>query len=209
MIINWGDAFAPLGTVGQIHCPTCKETQPEIAGVQYKYAGIFWLFTFVVSQKYLRVCGKCKRGIEVERSTLGALAEKNTIPFMRRFGFVGLFGVLIILGMMGVFDSEPVHSHPVRSGPVQSPVPCAVTYFPLGDGGPGLVARVSNQASVPLSDVAFVCADPQNRTREFFIKSLPPGNFVNFGWREGCPFYSGHQIAIAASGYRTMVWACP
>jgi hypothetical protein len=208
LIMNYGTDFAPLGTVGQIHCPTCKETQPEVAVVQYKYAGVFWLFTFVMSRKYLRICSKCKRGIEVDRSSLGALAEKNNIPFMRRFGFLGLATVIFGMGMSGAFDSKPAHSDPVQSEPVQAPVPCAVTYFPPGDGGPGLVARVSNRASVSLNDVAFVCVDPQQRKWSFVIQSLLPGNFADIGWREGCPIYSGHQIAIAASGYRTIVSEC-
>jgi hypothetical protein len=100
MVYNWGKDFATLGTVGQIECPICGETRPEIAVVQYDYFGLMWLFNFAFNRKYLRVCDKCHQGKQVEPATLGPLAEKDNIPFLRKFGLFLLVGIIIVLGVL-------------------------------------------------------------------------------------------------------------
>jgi len=99
MIINWGKDFSTLGTLGQIDCPVCRRQRPEIAVVQYAYGGMLWLFNVVFNKRYLRVCAECKRGREVDRSSLGALAEKDNIPFMRKYGALVLVGVIAALAL--------------------------------------------------------------------------------------------------------------
>lgn len=96
MIGNWGKDFATLGNLGQFNCPTCQHQRPEIAVVQYDYIGVLWLFCFAFNQRFLRVCAECKKGSEVAQSSLGALAENDVIPFMRKYGLFVLFGIIIV-----------------------------------------------------------------------------------------------------------------
>jgi hypothetical protein len=100
MIISWGKDFSTLGTVGQIDCPVCRCPRPEIAVVQYDYSGILWLFNVVWKKRFLRVCAECKRGHEVERASLGALAEKDNIPFMRKYGVLVLVAVIAAVALL-------------------------------------------------------------------------------------------------------------
>jgi hypothetical protein len=65
--------------------------KPEVAVVQYDYIGVFWLFNCAFNRRYLRVCETCKTGREVDKVTLGTMAEKDHVPFLNKYGLVLFF----------------------------------------------------------------------------------------------------------------------
>ncbi|MCZ4305549.1 hypothetical protein O4G98_12465 [Zoogloeaceae bacterium G21618-S1] len=101
-MIIWGSGGGgkDLGQIELRNCPTCEKTRPFHLYIQYKYAHLYYL-RWVTSRKYHLACDVCHRGVELETKAVEAKLEKDPIPFMTRFGWTFLVG-LVAIGVLAI-----------------------------------------------------------------------------------------------------------
>jgi hypothetical protein len=85
-----------LGEIELRQCPTCEKERPFKLFIQYKYAHLYYL-RWVTEKKYHLACDICRRGVELNSKTVEAKLEKNPIPFMTRFGWAFLVGLIAVI----------------------------------------------------------------------------------------------------------------
>lgn len=95
-MIIWGSGgdVEDLGVVSERDCTSCEKKRPFRVLLQYRYWGLYWIFNFVISRKYLLLCDSCQRGWELQRSEVEEHFQSVPIPFMRRYGLVSLVAIL-------------------------------------------------------------------------------------------------------------------
>jgi hypothetical protein len=101
-MIIWGSGSggADLGQVELRQCPTCDKERPFKLFLQYSYNHVYYL-RWVKERKYHLACDICRRGWELDPKETEAKLEKNPIPFMTRFGWTFLVGIISILLIAG------------------------------------------------------------------------------------------------------------
>jgi len=90
--IVWGSGgdSVDLGVVDHRHCDTCERVRPFKTLLQYRYAHIYWVFSWVTEKKYVLVCDVCHRGWELKAKEIEKNFSKHPIPFMKRYGWTFL-----------------------------------------------------------------------------------------------------------------------
>lgn len=87
-------------------CQTCgKDTQFRNV-VEYRYAHIWYLFSWVTKKRYLSLCEICERGVELDKKQVESTLLSNPIPFQKRYGWAFLVGLIAFAIGMLVFDQE-------------------------------------------------------------------------------------------------------
>lgn len=102
-MIVWGSGGDVLnfGTIETRHCEVCEKDRPFNVILKYRYWGLYWIFNFVTEKKYMLLCDVCHRGWELESSKVEIVMKGVPIPFMRRFGFLVLIGIVVSLVILG------------------------------------------------------------------------------------------------------------
>lgn len=98
-MIVWGSGTETMRLIdlGTARCETCERERPFVAVLRYKYAHIYWIFSWISEEQHLALCSSCHNGWELEREKVHKLIGKNPIPFMRRCGILVFFGLLLSL----------------------------------------------------------------------------------------------------------------
>jgi hypothetical protein len=110
-MIIWGSggAHAPIGAAGAAHCGNCNAVRSFNYGVDYRYAHIWYLFSWVTRRAYVRLCSVCESGTPVTRAEALASGGKEAIPFLRRWGWTIILAVVVAgvgLGIAGDADAR-------------------------------------------------------------------------------------------------------
>ena len=105
-MIIWGSGGGgvDLGEGETRPCPTCEKDRPFKVILQYKYAHLYYL-RWVTEKKYHLACDVCHRGWELKAEDVEAKLEKNPIPFMTRYGWaflVGIVGVFVLFATLAI-----------------------------------------------------------------------------------------------------------
>src|SRR5262245_52933049 len=100
---KWGTEAVPLGSAGVRPCPGCGEACAAEAALTYWFFALYWIFSVAGGRKYHTACTSCRHTAEVDRASLGPVADRAGIPFLRRFGLPLLVGGLILLALVGAF----------------------------------------------------------------------------------------------------------
>ena len=100
-MIIWGSGGggSDLGVVEHRHCSTCEKERPFKLLLQYRYGHLYYL-RWVTQKTYHLACDVCRRGWALKAADVEAKLEKNPIPFMTRYGWtilVGLVGIVVVL----------------------------------------------------------------------------------------------------------------
>jgi len=97
-MIIWGSGGggAELGDVSLQECSVCEKERPFRIFLQYKYAHLYYL-RWVTKKQYHLACDVCRRGTQLDTKEVESKLVKSPIPFMTRFGWVFLIGIMTTL----------------------------------------------------------------------------------------------------------------
>jgi len=111
-MLVWGTGGKTVEAVrdaGAAPCPVCKGNQPFRILLAYRYAHVWYLFSWITSRKYISQCARCNNGHVVEPGTIAdKLGKSDPVPFMRRRGWLVGAAVLAIGGTAAAVSA---HQH--------------------------------------------------------------------------------------------------
>lgn len=104
-MIIWGSGgkVVELGSAGNAECAVCEKERAFRNVLAYRYAHVWYLFSWVTRKEYLTVCEVCNRGTQHDTKAFEAKLGKSPIPFYRRFGglvLLGLIATIVVFGMI-------------------------------------------------------------------------------------------------------------
>jgi hypothetical protein len=107
-MIIWGSGGnnVDLGLVEHGYCETCQGQRAFRTLLQYRYAHIYWIFSWITRKQYFLLCEICNRGWTLNAMDVEKRISYNPIPFIRQWGWtflVGLFVLPVLLTMIGAF----------------------------------------------------------------------------------------------------------
>ncbi|MFO3704574.1 hypothetical protein ACI6Q5_06200 [Xanthomonas codiaei] len=107
-MIIWGsggDAIA-LGAADSAHCNQCAQQRSFRHVLQYRYAHLWYVFSWVTKKQYLRVCDGCNQVTPLDTKTFEESRGKPPIPAYRRFGGLVLLGLIAAVVAFGVYSDS-------------------------------------------------------------------------------------------------------
>lgn len=104
-MIIWGSGggLCIAGDAGVRDCPICQSAQRFDLSVSYRYAHIWYVFSWVTHRKYLAICSRCHNGMAITKQAFQASVTKDPIPVMRRRGwlmFPAIVALVLIAGAL-------------------------------------------------------------------------------------------------------------
>jgi hypothetical protein len=114
-MIVWGTGgdVVQLGAAGQGECQSCERERNFRNVLAYRYAHIWYLFSWVTQKQYMTVCEACNRGFQHDSKSFEAKLGKSPIPFYRRFGGLVLLGLIGVFVLVGILASQNAARHDV------------------------------------------------------------------------------------------------
>lgn len=105
--IVWGSGGdnIDLGVVEDKYCEVCEKNRPFKMFLQYRYAHIYWIFSWITQKQYLLLCDICHRGWNLKTAEVEKTLSQNPIPFIRRKGWVFLVSLIMVPLLIGVISS--------------------------------------------------------------------------------------------------------
>jgi hypothetical protein len=109
-MVIWGSGgdTVDLGVSEHKYCDVCERERPFKVFLQYRYAHIYWIFSWITKKHYSLLCDICSRGWILKAEEVEKTLPKIPIPFMRRWGWtflVALFGLPTLMGIVSVLFS--------------------------------------------------------------------------------------------------------
>ncbi|MBS1808749.1 MAG: hypothetical protein JST84_11200 [Acidobacteria bacterium] len=97
-MIIWGmdSDVKHISGAGLNHCETCERKRPFNVILQYRFAYLYYIFAWVTSKQYFLTCEVCQRGWKLNQKTVEANLEQNPIPFLHRYGWSFLVGLVAL-----------------------------------------------------------------------------------------------------------------
>ncbi len=107
-MIVWGSKqeVAVLGANEHKHCPVCERERAFLVQLHYKVRHIWYIFKWVSSKQYVKVCEVCQRGETLATKAVEEALGKPPIPFMSRWGWVFLVALIAGIGVYGSIESS-------------------------------------------------------------------------------------------------------
>lgn len=109
-MIIWGSGgkVVELGSAGTAQCPTCEQPRAFRDVLAYRYAHVWYLFSWVTRKQYMTVCSTCSHGVEHDSKAFEAKLDKSPIPFYRRYGGLVLLGLIALIVILGVVSASRI-----------------------------------------------------------------------------------------------------
>ncbi|MFZ6871870.1 hypothetical protein ACO0LF_07395 [Undibacterium sp. Di27W] len=106
-MIIWGSGGGSedLGQMELKHCSTCEKERPFKLLLNYRYSHLYYL-RWVTEKKYHMACDICRRGWELDTAKVESKLEKNPIPFMTRYGWTFLVGLILLVILSSSFQKK-------------------------------------------------------------------------------------------------------
>jgi hypothetical protein len=107
-MIIWGSGgkLVELGNAATADCAVCEKERSFRDVLAYRYAHVWYLFSWVTKKEYLRVCETCNRGSQHDTKAFEATLGKSPIPFYRRFGGLVLLGLIAAIVAVGAISAS-------------------------------------------------------------------------------------------------------
>lgn len=105
--IIWGSGgdTVDLGVAEHRHCEVCERERPFKILLRYKYAHLYWVFSWITEKRYLLLCDVCSRGWLLNTAEIEKKLPKSPIPFIHRWGWVFLVLLILTPLLIGVIKS--------------------------------------------------------------------------------------------------------
>jgi hypothetical protein len=107
-MLIWGSKgeVADLGVQDTRPCQTCERERPFKLALQYKVHHIWYLFKWVSQKQYMLVCDVCHRGAKLDAKEVEPKLAKHPIPFLSRYGWTLLVGLIVVVLAFSSFESR-------------------------------------------------------------------------------------------------------
>lgn len=99
LIWGRGSAGVRVAAAGNNDCPYCETEKPYSVYLNYRYAHLYYLFSWITQREYVRACDNCRRGKVLSRDEVKALAAVDPVPWLQRSGWMigaGLIGACLL-----------------------------------------------------------------------------------------------------------------
>ena len=96
ILFSSADEQLYLGEAGVRGCNLCRKPHGFQFILAYTYFHLWYLFGIVTKREYLLICNGCNNTTAIAKPDATAQFSTAQIPFMRRFGLMGLAVVILI-----------------------------------------------------------------------------------------------------------------
>lgn len=121
MIISGsGQGQATVGQLDPNTCPICGKRSTFSVLVNYTYAHLWWLFSFVKKREYLVRCDTCSGTAAMDQATVRQKFLSDNIPFIRRNGWI--VGVILVAGLVALGFRHSAEQGRLMDERIASPV---------------------------------------------------------------------------------------
>jgi hypothetical protein len=112
-MIIWGSKgeVADLGPRESKQCPTCERERTFKLMLQYKVRHVWYVFKWITDKQYALVCDVCHRGQQLVTKTVEEKIGKPPIPFMSRWGWTFLVGLVACGFLFGAVENLKERAH--------------------------------------------------------------------------------------------------
>src|SRR5688572_22036918 len=78
-MIIWGSGgkTVDMGVVENKRCETCEKERPFKLMLGYRYAHLYYIFSWVTKKQYMLLCDVCQRGWELKTAEIERSLAKN------------------------------------------------------------------------------------------------------------------------------------
>jgi hypothetical protein len=103
----WGSGgnSVNLGEIEHKHCEICERERPFAIVLQYRYAHVYWIFSWITEEHYSLLCTICSRGWELNAKEIKKTLTKDPIPFIRRWGWSFIVAPVAFLLIINLISS--------------------------------------------------------------------------------------------------------
>jgi hypothetical protein len=188
-----GSGVCIAGEAGMRDCPICQNAQRFDLTLQYSYAHIWYVFSWITRRKYLSVCSRCHNGVAISKREFQERVPKDPIPFMRRRGWLLIPVIVGAFVLFGAWQEarQPGHAESAVAdlqGSYREAVTKAVRLQWLSaDDTPALPCKV-RVAQQPGGTVTRVDVEPDCPYSDAGKRSV-----VNAVWRADPLPYKGYE----------------
>lgn len=105
-IFGRGSGESVLGYRESCTCKLCGNTSRQSIKVLYNYLHLFYIVSSVFSREYARVCPICNHRVPLEKSFVTEQYPKDTVPFIRKKGWLLSLGLLVAFAAYAVYASS-------------------------------------------------------------------------------------------------------
>lgn len=108
-MIIWGSGGGKTneGTLQEVHqCEVCNNINQPTGSIYYRYFHMWYLFSFLTSQRYVYECSHCNNGYLVKKSDFKNNFPKNKVPFIRKFGALICLTLIAVLVAFASYENS-------------------------------------------------------------------------------------------------------
>lgn len=107
-MLVWGSGggHAQIAEAGTGLCANCNAVRPFSFGVNYRYAHIWYIFKWITSRSYVRLCSVCEKGSKVTKAEALAGGVEPKLPGLPRWVWVAIAALIIGLVILGFQSAE-------------------------------------------------------------------------------------------------------
>ena len=192
-MLIWGSGgnTVRVAAVESKDCPTCGMERNFALYLQYRYAHLYYLFSWITRREYLVACDVCKRGHSVTREEMAAHLTEDPIPFLQRSGWK--IGAGILGGLIGVVALASVVMPKITEN-AQRPHVGDVYECTFGPQGDSAVSRYGLVRVQSVSDQAIVLV---SSTESYADRKAAHDAFSAKRWKEPAYLNTDHPFEMA------------
>ncbi len=107
-MLVWGSGggHAQIGEAGTGLCANCNAVRPFNFGVNYRHAHIWYIFKWITSRSYVRLCSVCDKGAKVTKAEALAGGAEPKLPGLPRWVWGAIAALIVGLVILGFQSSE-------------------------------------------------------------------------------------------------------
>lgn len=132
-LIIWGSGgdSIDLGTSPQKqYCSCCEQERSFRTLLQYRFAHLYYIFSWTTKKNYYHLCEVCQRGWELNAQEVEKALGKNPIPFLRRSGWMLLAVPVVLIILLGLLPRSSTKPLPRSTTSPQSLLPSHLKLYP-------------------------------------------------------------------------------
>ena len=179
------------------HCPVCEKERTFLVQLHYKVNHIWYLFKWVTSKQYVKVCEVCQRGEKLATSAVEEKFGKPAIPFMVRWGWA--FLVALIVGFVvfaqidGANRSKEVAA--LLANPMKRDIYVADVASLIKSPDARVMYGVLRVKNVDGNNIEFDAPRVTYNKLKGALKDVSSGEVISSGYYEGTIVFTKEELA--------------
>ncbi len=198
-MIVWGSKgeVSVLDAHEHKHCPVCEKERTFLVQLHYKVNHIWYLFKWVTSKQYVKVCEVCQRGEKLATNAVEEKFGKPAIPFMARWGWA--FLVALIVGFVvfaqidGANRSKEVAA--LLANPMKRDIYVADVASLIKSPDARVMYGVLRVKNVDGNNIEFDAPRVTYNKLKGALKDVSSGEVISSGYYEGTIVFTKEELA--------------